>query len=317
MTKKINTNFKCSNMLSEKDVTPKTDYLNRRQFIKETALDFAKYFATVNIGMSLMGTAMADENTLTPTPKKFATGYNNFYEFSFDKRHPAKLAKDFNTNNWQVEIAGHCEKTGIYDFEDLIKLADKEQRIYRFRCVEGWSMVIPWNGVSLSTMLKALQPNSKAKYVAFTTLFDPKQFPNQKGNSIPWPYRDGLRIDEAMNPLSFIATGMYDEEQIPNQNGAPLRLVVPWKYGFKSIKSIVKIEFVETEPVCTWNQIAPHEYGFYANVNPSVDHPRWSQARERIIGSGFPLKHRDTEMFNGYGDDVAHLYSGMDLTRFY
>ena len=311
--------FKCSHMLSENDITPKKEYLNRRAFMGRTAVDFVKYSALGGLTATMANGALAENNSenLDITPKKYATGYNNFYEFSFDKRAPAKLARDFNTDGWKVEVAGQCEKTGSYDFDDLIKLAEKEQRIYRFRCVEGWSMVIPWHGVSLAHMLKALEPNAKAKYVAFTTLFDPEQFPNQKSSSIPWPYRDGLRMDEAMNPLAFMATGMYDEDEIPNQNGAPLRLVVPWKYGFKCIKSIVKIEFTEGEPTCTWNQIAPNEYGFYANVNPTVSHPRWSQMRERIIGSGFPLKHRDTEIFNGYGEDVAHMYKNMDLRRFY
>ena len=308
--------LKAKKPLTQNDVTPYSDYKNRRQFIKETALDFAKLSAGVSIGSSIISPAIATGEVLKPTPYRHATGYNNFYEFSTDKRGPAELSKDFNTDNWKIEVAGHCAKVGTYDLEKIIKLAQAEERIYRFRCVEAWSMVIPWNGVSLASILKAFEPTVKAKYVAFTTLLDEEQFPNQKSNVLPWPYRDGLRMDEAMNPLSFLATGMYGKD-IPSQNGAPVRLVVPWKYGFKNIKSIVKIEFTEKEPACTWNQLAPNEYGFYANVNPNVDHPRWSQARERVIGAGAFSNRRATEIFNGYSDEVAHMYTGMDLSKYY
>ena len=307
--------FKCSNPLTEKDVTPYSDYKNRRQFITATAMDFAKYSTGLAVGLSVSASAIAKKE-LDVTPYRHATGYNNFYEFSYDKREPAELAGNFDTSNWKIEVAGHCDKIGIYDLETILNLAEQEERIYRFRCVEAWSMVIPWNGVSLRSILKAFEPTSKAKYVAFTTLLDEEQFPNQKTDALPWPYRDGLRMDEAMNPLTFLATGMYGKS-IPNQNGAPIRLVVPWKYGFKNIKSIVKIEFTEQEPVCTWKQLAPHEYGFYANVNPNVHHPRWRQDRERIIGSGIIPKRRATEIFNGYGDEVAHMYAKMDLTKHY
>ncbi|HBK55432.1 MAG TPA: protein-methionine-sulfoxide reductase catalytic subunit MsrP [Xanthomonadales bacterium] len=248
-----------------------------------------------------------------------ATGYNNFYEFGTDKRDPAKHAHRMSVSPWSVAIAGEAEHTGVFALEDLLAGLAPEERIYRLRCVEGWSMVIPWLGIPLSAVLRRCKPTSRAKYVAFTTLADPRQMPGVRRPVLDWPYREGLRIDEAMHPLTLLATGMYGRP-LPNQNGAPLRLVVPWKYGFKSSKSIIAIRFVETMPVTSWNQSQPREYGFYSNVNPEVDHPRWSQASERrIAGTGRTLFARriPTLPFNGYADQVASLYAGMDLRRWF
>ena len=241
------------------------------------------------------------------------THYNNFYEFSTDKEEVAERARHFRTEPWSVVIDGEVEKPGRYHLEDLLRPHALEERIYRLRCVEAWSMVIPWVGFPLADLIKRFRPTSRAKYVEFTTLYDPEQMPGQRRNILDWPYVEGLRMDEAMHPLTILAVGLYGRV-LPNQNGAPLRLVVPWKYGFKNIKSIVRIRFVEHQPVTTWMKASPREYGFYANVNPEVDHPRWSQARERRIGEFFKRK---TLMFNGYGEEVAHLYAGMDLRRFF
>jgi methionine sulfoxide reductase catalytic subunit len=242
------------------------------------------------------------------TPFEHITHFNNFYEFALDKYSVAEMARDFVTRPWQIAVDGLVSRPATFDLDDLLKISPPEERIYRMRCVEAWSMVIPWNGISLSKLLDSVEPLSSAKYVAFQTLLDPKRMPNQRGRSLPWPYVEGLRIDEAMHPLTILASGIYGK-QMPPQNGAPLRLVVPWKYGFKGIKSIVKITLTENQPPSTWNVQAPDEYGFYATVNPEVDHPRWSQATENRIGVG----QRDTLMFNGYGEQVAHLYEGMDL----
>ena len=251
-----------------------------------------------------------------PNSYEDITTYNNFYEFGTGKGDPAVNARDFKPRPWTITVDGHAEKTGTFDFDDFVKPFDLEERIYRMRCVEAWSMVIPWVGISLADVIKHLQPTSKAKYVAFETLHDPKRMPGQKGlfSSLDWPYREGLTIEEATNPLTILAVGVYGEV-IPNQNGAPVRLVVPWKYGFKGIKSIVRISFTEEQPLCTWNMAQPREYGFYANVNPNVSHPRWSQARERRIGAGLFADKQPTLMFNGYGEQVAHLYKGLDLRR--
>ena len=251
-----------------------------------------------------------------PNSYEDITTYNNFYEFGTGKGDPAVNARDFEPRPWSITVDGHVDKTGTFDFEDFIKPFDLEERIYRMRCVEAWSMVIPWVGISLAEVVKYLQPTSKAKFVAFETLHDPDRMPGQKGffSSLDWPYREGLTIEEATNPLPILAVGLYGEV-MPNQNGAPIRLVVPWKYGFKGIKSIVRISFTEKQPLCTWNMSQPREYGFYANVNPNVDHPRWSQARERRIGAGLFADKRPTLMFNGYGEHVAHLYKGLDLRR--
>ena len=248
-----------------------------------------------------------------------ATTYNNFYEFGTGKGDPARNAHTLRPAPWSVEIAGEAERTGTFALEDLLAPHTAEERIYRLRCVEGWSMVIPWLGIPLADVLKRFEPTSEAKFVAFTTLLDPEQMPGQRRQVLDWPYVEGLGIEEAMHPLAFLATGVYGRE-LPNQNGAPLRLVVPWKYGFKSIKSIVRIEFTRDRPPTSWNLSAPQEYGFYANVNPAVDHPRWSQASERrIAGTGSSLfaERLATEPFNGYGDQVASLYTGMDLARYY
>jgi sulfoxide reductase catalytic subunit YedY len=313
--------MKFINNIEENEVTDKKHYKSRRDFIKS---------ASIITAGSLLGQSVAQAFEIGPhksltkynikneeiTAKKYAASYNNFYEFSTSKEGPAQLAGTLKPSPWKVEITGHANKTGVFDIEDLLKKQTLEERIYRFRCVEAWSMVIPWLGFQLSDLLKLFEPTSKAKYVYFETLEDSKQMPGQHRRTIPWPYREGLRMDEAMNELAFMAIGMYGEK-LPNQNGAPMRLVVPWKYGFKNIKSIVKISFVEKQPVNSWQQIASDEYGFYANVNPEVDHPRWSQASERRIGAGFSLFNPriDTLMYNGYGDYVADLYKGMDLRK--
>jgi len=244
------------------------------------------------------------------------TGYNNFYEFGTGKRDPAKNAHTLKPSPWTVRVEGECEAPGDIGMEEIFRLLPQEERIYRFRCVEAWSMVVPWVGFSLADLLKRFKPNSRARYVYFETLVDKQQMPGQRRQVLSWPYREALRIDEAMHPLTMLVTGVYGKE-LPNQNGAPLRLIVPWKYGFKSIKSIVKIRFVENLPETTWWKLAPKEYGFYANVNPQVDHPRWSQKHHRNIGEGlFAGKHK-TELFNGYADEVADLYRGMDLKKFF
>jgi methionine sulfoxide reductase catalytic subunit len=244
------------------------------------------------------------------TPYKDVTNYNNFYEFSTDKYEPAAAAKNFKTHPWKVTIDGQVAKKLELDVDEIIKWAPPEERIYRHRCVEGWSIVVPWIGFSFNEVIKRAQPTSKAKYVEFTTLWDPKQMPGQRVDVLKWPYVEGLRMDEAQHPLTLLCFGMYGET-LPNQDGAPLRLVIPWKYGFKSAKSIVKISFTGDQPLNSWQQSNPHEYGFYSNVNPNVDHPRWSQAKERRLGEFFK---RPTLMFNGY-DQVASLYSGMDLKK--
>ncbi len=248
-----------------------------------------------------------------PTPLHDATTYNNFYELGTDKSDPARYASELVTDPWSVTVEGHCEKPGTYTLEDVLKGRALEERVYRLRCVEGWSMVIPWVGFPLADLIKRFQPTAQAKYVAFQTLHDPKRLHGQRRPVLDWPYVEGLRMDEAMHPLTLLAVGMYGKA-LPNQNGAPLRLVVPWKYGFKSIKSIVRIAFVEKEPPTSWNLAAPNEYGFYSNVNPEVDHPRWSQKRERRIGE---FLKRETLPFNGYADEVASLYAGMDLRKFF
>jgi sulfoxide reductase catalytic subunit YedY len=247
------------------------------------------------------------------SPYEAVTGYNNFYEFGTGKEDPAVNAKNYRTSPWSVKIEGEVAKPKTLDLDALMKLAPLEERIYRHRCVEAWSIVVPWIGYPLNALLKQVEPTAKAKYVAFESYYDTKQMPRGAWAGIPFPYVEGLRLDEAMNPLALLAVGLYGET-LPNQNGAPFRLVVPWKYGFKSIKSIVKIRFVEKQPLNTWQRQTPNEYGFYSNVNPSVDHPRWSQATERRIGEFF---RRKTLPFNGYADQVAHLYDGMDPRKLY
>ncbi|MEM9395709.1 MAG: protein-methionine-sulfoxide reductase catalytic subunit MsrP [Pseudomonadota bacterium] len=296
--------------LTYDDVTQKEVFLNRRALLRSAA--------AMGAASILPFEAAARDFAGGETPNKFEdiTAYNNFYEFGTGKDDPAKYAGQLTTSPWSIEVDGMVDRPGSYSIADLIDADDIEERIYRFRCVEAWSMVIPWNGVELNKVLSKLGPQPGAKYVAFETLVRPAEMPGLRNTSIDWPYREGLRIDEAMHPLTLLATGIYGEP-MPNQNGAPIRLVVPWKYGFKSIKSIVRISFTAEEPPATWNMLQPREYGFYSNVNPEVDHPRWSQATERRIGDGLFARRRPTLMFNGYEDEVASLYDGMDLTQFY
>ena len=296
------------------EITPEPIYHRRREFMKASSMigtalllnPWVTAGASLRIGDYQKNVITLDEEM---TPEEDATRYNNFYEFGTGKSDPARYAKNFITDDWKITVGGECEKPGEYSLEDLVRPFAIEERVYRLRCVEAWSMVIPWLGVPLESIIKSLQPTSKAKYVAFKTLYDPQRMPGQKRNVLRWPYREGLRIDEATNSLALLAVGMYGKT-MPNQNGAPVRLVIPWKYGFKSIKSIVSIDFVEQQPETTWNMSSPREYGFYSNVNPSVDHPRWSQKKERRIGDIFKRK---TLMFNGYEEEVAHLYDDMDL----
>jgi methionine sulfoxide reductase catalytic subunit len=315
--------------IPESQVTDEALFLNRREVLRLGAV--------AAFGAALAGCPAADEADAaaesgaarppelsgvrpaaaayrvdaSPTDYQDATRYNNFYEFGTDKTDPAENAHSLRPTPWSVLIDGEVAKSGRVPLEDILKAASLEERIYRFRCVEAWSMVVPWVGIPLSAVLARYAPTSKARYVAFETLVDPEQMPGQRRSVIDWPYREGLRLDEAMHPLAFLAVGMYGRV-LPNQNGAPIRLVVPWKYGFKSIKSIVRIQLSETQPRTSWNDLQPSEYGFYANVNPEVDHPRWSQARERPLG-GF--RKQATLAFNGYGKEVAGLYAGLDLTR--
>jgi sulfoxide reductase catalytic subunit YedY len=300
------------------EITPKSVYLDRRRFMQQAVT------ASLLLSVDAMLPAWAKKwpelknssfsTADTANSLEDITTYNNFYEFGTDKEDPHKNATAFNPHPWSITVEGECNKPAIYNLEDLINSNTLEERIYRLRCVEGWSMVIPWVGIPLADMLKKFEPTSKARYVEFTTLLDKSRMPGQERRVLRWPYVEGLRIDEAMNELPIMAVGLYGDV-LPNQNGAPIRLVVPWKYGFKSIKSIVKIRFTETQPQTTWNMTAPSEYGFYSNVNPDVDHPRWSQKKERVIGRPFWEPKRDTQMFNGYAEQVAYLYKGMDLKK--
>lgn len=327
--------------LKEHQVTDETTYLNRRELLKKMGyvgagsllasasanaapLDFFgkkeddKVFARTALDFK----AQPQDGSEVLTPEAKVASHNNFYEFGLDKADPAKNSHGLKVDPWQLSISGEVNNPFTLGYDDLFKKYPLEERIYRLRCVEAWSMVIPWVGFSLADVIKAANPTSKAKYVAFETLYDPKQMPGQRsrriGGGIDYPYVEGLRIDEAMNPLSFLSVGLYGKT-LPPQNGAPIRLVVPWKYGFKSIKSIVSIKLVEKQPPTTWNILAPHEYGFYANVNPAVSHPRWSQASERRITTGglFARNRIETLPFNGYGEEVADLYKNMDLAKFY
>lgn len=338
---------KFKNDLTENDVTSESAFMQRRKLIKNFSAGIIGASLPISTQAGIFDglfdkdnnkDSEADEisrqrakltyakNTQWDTNEQktseyTVTHYNNFYEFGLDKKDPAKNSQDFITSPWEIEVSGLTNKPGTYDIEKLLQGIEQEERIYRLRCVEAWSMVIPWVGVPLAALLKKLDPLSSAKFVKFYTLHDPKQMPGQKPgrfglSSLKYPYVEGLRMDEAMNPLSLMATGLYGKK-LPPQNGAPIRLVVPWKYGFKGIKSIVKIEFLEQQPINTWNDSAPKEYGFYANVNPHVDHPRWTQARERrlVDESAFSVKRIKTEMFNGYAEHVADLYKGMDLAK--
>ncbi|MGH8751583.1 MAG: protein-methionine-sulfoxide reductase catalytic subunit MsrP [Burkholderiales bacterium] len=309
--------------IQSSEITPQTLYIRRREFIKTAAAAVAGLAVPALFDAPRSAFAAAAPAPFTrlrkspysiteeKTPLQDVTHYNNFYEFGTDKYSPAELAGSLKTRPWTVAVEGEIKNPKVYDIDELIKLAPLEERIYRLRCVEGWSMVIPWAGYALSELIKRVEPSSRAKFVEFTTLNDPKQMPGQRVPVLQWPYIEALRMDEAMHPLTLLCAGLYGQP-LPNQNGAPLRVVIPWKYGFKSAKSLVRIRFVEKQPVSAWTKAASHEYGFYSNVNPSVDHPRWSQAKERRIGEFFK---RPTLMFNGYADQVAALYTGMDLRQ--
>lgn len=314
------------------DITSESAYLNRRQFIKASGLG-ALALSVPNVGAKNHQAKVLNYQKVVPkidskgfytdevlTPYKDISSYNNFYEFGTSKSDPSVYAPQYlKTDPWSIRVSGLSKKQGEINLEDILKRFPLEERIYRLRCVEAWSMVVPWVGFSLADLIRYLEPTSSAKYIAFETLADKKQMPGIRSVSglIDWPYREGLRLDEAMNELSFMAVGIYGREILP-QNGAPIRLVVPWKYGFKSIKSIVGIRFVDKQPATSWQTIAPSEYGFYSNVNPNVSHPRWSQATERRLPSGlFDFKRVDTKLFNGYEEQVAYLYKGMNLTKYY
>lgn len=313
------------NSILSSEITDERTYLNRRQFIQGTS-GAALGLATGAFALSSATNLRAGSQETIPDiqtsafstneqPNSFSdiTSYNNFYEFGLDKGDPARHAHELTVKPWSVKVEGHVNKAAEYDLEDLLKGITFEERIYRLRCVEAWSMVVPWVGFPLSTLINRFEPTSNAKFIELTTVYRPEEMPGQRRAILSWPYIEGLRMDEAMHPLTILVVGLYGKTLL-NQNGAPLRLMVPWKYGFKSVKSIVRMRFTNEQPRTAWNVAAPNEYGFYANVNPTVDHPRWSQARERRIGKFF---RQATEMFNGYGDEVASLYSGMDLRRNY
>jgi len=314
--------------IKSSEITDEEIYINRRQFLASAGIATAGMLGASPVVAALahepgasgreLGNIAESEFSTDQPPNSWRdiTTYNNFYEFGTGKSDPYENAGNFRTAPWKVKVSGACGKAGEYDLQDILAPHALEERIYRLRCVEAWSMVIPWVGFPLGDLLKRFEPNSDAKFVSFNTILDPKQMPGQRRRILNWPYTEGLTIAEAMNPLAFIAVGVYGRE-LPNQNGAPMRLVVPWKYGFKSIKSINSIKFVKRQPRTSWEISAPSEYGFYANVNPQVSHPRWSQAKERAIGAGLFTPKKDTLMFNGYGDQVAHLYEGLDLRRNY
>jgi methionine sulfoxide reductase catalytic subunit len=306
--------------IKSSEITPEHLYFNRREFIRTASA------AGLGLASTLLFPELLTADDRWPRGKKGAydtdeevstfkeiTTYNNFYEFGVDKSDPAEYSGSFKPKPWSVRVEGFVKKPATYNLEDLVRPYKLEDRIYRMRCVEGWSMVIPWRGFPLADLIRHVEPTSRAKYVAFETVYRPGQMPGQNEHVLQWPYVEGLRMDEALNPLALLVVGLYGKD-LPNQDGAPLRLVTPWKYGFKGIKSIVKIKFVENEPPTTWNISAPNEYGFYSNVNPEVDHPRWSQKTERRIGE---FSKRKTLMFNGYSDQVAQMYSGMDLRKYY
>jgi sulfoxide reductase catalytic subunit YedY len=309
------------------EITPRRLYERRREVLKAAAAGAAWFGAgspalaaratpPKDTGLQALQAAASEFSTQEQvTPYRDVTGYNNFYEFGTDKDDPARHAKSLRTRPWTLIVEGEVAKPRMFGIDELLKLAPLEERVYRLRCVEGWSMVIPWIGYSLSALIRQVEPTGNARYLEFVTLADPKQMPGLSSSVLAWPYTEGLRLDEANHPLSLLTLGMYGEV-LPNQNGAPVRLVVPWKYGFKSGKSIVRIRFVEKQPVTSWNRAAPHEYGFYSNVNPEVSHPRWSQATERRIGEdGFLQRKRPTMPFNGYAEQAASLYAGMDLRK--
>ena len=319
--------IKKSDDIASSEITPEAVYLRRREFMQGAAAMAAMAVAPMAFSApSPLSHTPVDARADNPfytgeaqTPFSDASRYNNFYEFGTDKSDPAKYASALTVDPWSIDVEGEVDKPGKYALEDILKSVDIEERVYRLRCVEAWSMVIPWLGFPLSDLIKQWQPTSKAKYIQFETLYRPSEMRGQRSafSTIDWPYIEGLRMDEAMHPLTLMSVGMYGRE-LPNQNGAPIRLVVPWKYGFKSIKSIVKIRFTERQPKTSWQGIAPREYGFYANVNPKVDHPRWSQRYERRLPSSLMSPNRiRTQMFNGYEEQVASLYKGMNLRRYY
>jgi sulfoxide reductase catalytic subunit YedY len=314
--------IKTNKAIAASEITDPLLFKQRRQIIKSllaiTGASITPTWASENkpTWMNLPKSEFSAK-LLTPTPPELMKNYTNYYEFAFNKEDSTQLAQNLSIDPWSVEISGAVEKPGSYYLEDILRQQTLEERLYRFRCVEAWSMVVPWIGFSLAKLLKSVNPLSTAQFVKFTTIQQPEIMFNQRNNAmLEWPYIEGLRIDEAMHPLTILAVGMYGEV-LPKQNGAPLRLIVPWKYGFKSIKAIVKIELLEKPPLTTWHQNAPHEYGFYANVNPDVPHPRWSQNSERQLGSRFFTPRRQTELFNGYGEQVASLYRDMDLRHFF
>ncbi|HSM69272.1 MAG TPA: protein-methionine-sulfoxide reductase catalytic subunit MsrP, partial [Xanthomonadales bacterium] len=314
------------NEIRPSEITDEALYLNRRAFLARAGIAGAGLavstpaLAALATAPEATGTRLHDvrespfSTDQPPNSWQDITTYNNFYEFGTDKSDPSENAGDFEPRPWQVKVSGECERPGSYNLEDILAPHALEERVYRLRCVEAWSMVIPWVGFPLADLLQRFGPNSNAKFVRFKTLYDPSQMPGQRRRILDWPYVEGLTIQEAMHPLAFMVVGLYGRV-LPNQNGAPMRLVVPWKYGFKSIKSINSIEFTRVQPRTSWELSEPREYGFYANVNPQVDHPRWSQARERVIGSGLFAPKQETLMFNGYGEQVAELYAGLDLRR--
>ncbi len=313
--------------ISSSEITPQHIWTNRRRFMAAgvaaagvaaleakrllrpvSAVEAATRFATIKSPLSTSG--------LTPTSYKDITSYNNFYEFGTGKSDPSENAQHFKTYPWSVKVEGLVQKPRTFSIDQLVKFRPQEERIYRFRCVEAWSMVIPWVGYSLAELIKECQPLSSAKYVQFLSFYDSQQMPESRDSGISWPYTEGLRMDEAMHPLTLLTFGLYGQT-LPNQDGAPVRVVVPWKYGFKSAKTIATIRFVAKQPPTTWNELASNEYGFYSNVNPNVDHPRWSQKTERVIGAPIWKQRQPTLMFNGYGDQVAGLYKGMNLKQYY
>ena len=296
--------------LKYSDVTPQDLYINRRKFVQAIGLTSLASLATPL-------SAKQNYSTLEkPNTFEEITNYNNFYEFGTSKTDPAKYAHNLTTNPWEISFEGISQNKKIFDIDEILKGKALQERVYRLRCVEGWSMVIPWIGFPLRDLINQFELDNNTKYVAFDTVYRPEEMRGQKRAILDWPYREGLTIEEALHPLTFVATGLYGKD-LPNQNGAPFRLVVPWKYGFKSIKSITKISFMKKQPYTTWSAENPREYGFYSNVNPNVDHPRWSQATERVIGEGLFGERRKTELFNGYIDEVADLYKGMDLKKYY
>jgi len=305
------------------EITSERNYLNRRRFLRDVAIAAGTLLAAPAFSAVLpdgkqseLSDVARSQYSTDEEPNGFEdiSTYNNYYEFGTGKEDPSRNSGDFVPRPWTISVSGHAEKTGTFNLEDFVKPYQLEERIYRMRCVEAWSMVIPWVGIPLAKVIRQFQPTSRAKFVAFETLHDPGRMPGQKSRVLRWPYREGLTMAEATNPLPLLAVGLYGK-LLPNANGAPIRLVVPWKYGFKGIKGIVSMRFVESQPETSWEMAAPHEYGFYANVNPEVDHPRWSQARERRIGAGLFAQKQPTLMFNGYGEHVAHLYDGLDLRR--